>query len=140
MDWIRQYWIQGVKHDELHTDWHGPMRKLEASWLVLEERTKTLVDALLKTQDIEHLKVLKAVLEGLRARQAGRDQFVHRMRDKVFKRIHADFQPTERPTWKSGILPKDLTDVIAKLNAHKEELEKEKKKQWKANHKKQQKK
>ncbi|CAK4082188.1 unnamed protein product [Aphanomyces euteiches] len=140
MDWIRQYWIQGVKHDELHTDWQGPMRKLEASWLVLEERTKTLVDALLKTQDIEHLKVLKAVLEGLRARQAGRDQFVHRMRDKVFKRIHADFQPTERPTWKSGILPKDLTDVIAKLNAHKEELEKEKKKQWKANHKKQQKK
>ncbi|KAF0719040.1 Aste57867_1324 [Aphanomyces stellatus] len=133
MDWIRQYWIQGAKHDELHVDWQAPMQKLEGQWRLLEGRTKTLVDALLETHDTAHLKVLKAVLEGLRARQAGRDQFVHRMRDKVFKRIHADFQPMERPTWDETrrLLPKDLTDTIATLNTHKQALEKEKKKQWK---------
>ncbi|ETV97028.1 hypothetical protein, variant 1 [Aphanomyces invadans] len=135
MEWIRQYWIQGAKHNDLHVDWQHPMAALEASWRKLEARTKTLVGALLATQHVEDLKVVKAVLEGLRGRQAGRDQFVHRMRDKVFKRIDPDFQPMERPVWSDWddrhLLPKDLTSTIHALHSHKHVLEAEKKRQWK---------
>ncbi|RHY56488.1 hypothetical protein DYB30_005538 [Aphanomyces astaci] len=135
MDWLRQYWIQGDKHNDLHVDWQQPMLALEASWRKLEARTKTLADALVQSHDVDDLKVLKAVLEGLRNRQVGRDQFIHRMKDKVFKRIAADFQPMERPVWTDWddvhLLPKDLTATIAALHAHKLVLESEKKRQWK---------
>ncbi|RLO00695.1 hypothetical protein DYB28_015652 [Aphanomyces astaci] len=122
-------------HNDLHVDWQQPMLALEASWRKLEARTKTLADALVQSHDVDDLKVLKAVLEGLRNRQVGRDQFIHRMKDKVFKRIAADFQPMERPVWTDWddvhLLPKDLTATIAALHAHKLVLESEKKRQWK---------
>ena len=48
-EWIRQYWIQGRRHHDLHTWWHAPMSELVSLWSQLECLTfksiQTLLDA-----------------------------------------------------------------------------------------------
>jgi alpha-ketoglutarate-dependent dioxygenase FTO len=45
-EWIRQFFVQGAVHYELHTWWHEPIKVLLSFWLQLELRTKIVLQAL----------------------------------------------------------------------------------------------
>ena len=45
-EWIRQFYIQGAKHKELHIWWHAPMDELINFWKQLECRLKKAVSIL----------------------------------------------------------------------------------------------
>ena len=45
-EWIRQYYVQGSLHHELHTWWHAPMIVLMDLWMRLEQRTQIIIQAL----------------------------------------------------------------------------------------------
>ena len=56
-EWLRQYYIQGQRHHELHTWWHGPMEQLRVLWESLERRTAAVL------KDLEAAAEGEAVLE-----------------------------------------------------------------------------
>ena len=45
-EWIRQFYIQGPLHFQLHPWWHGPMAALLELWGKLEQRTQIVIQAL----------------------------------------------------------------------------------------------
>lgn len=45
-EWIRQYFIQGTKHHELHIWWHQPIQILLQFWLKLQQKTIASIIAL----------------------------------------------------------------------------------------------
>ena len=45
-EWLRQFYIQGKAHWDLHTWWHAPMKTLQELWQTLEWRTAKAVDDL----------------------------------------------------------------------------------------------
>lgn len=45
-EWIRQYYVQGKKHHEIHVWWHERMLELIQYWLQLQGRTVKLIEAL----------------------------------------------------------------------------------------------
>ena len=45
-EWIRQYFVQGSRHHELHVWWHDPINELLALWTKLEARSRTATLAL----------------------------------------------------------------------------------------------
>jgi len=45
-EWLRQFYIQGRKHYDLHTWWHAPLDELKQAWRQLERRTMQSIEDL----------------------------------------------------------------------------------------------
>lgn len=45
-EWIRQFYIQGERHKQLHVWWAEPMQQLLEHWRLLAIRTKFALEAL----------------------------------------------------------------------------------------------
>ncbi len=45
-EWIRQWYVQGPLHHQLHTWWHAPMQVLLDLWQRLELRSQIVIQAL----------------------------------------------------------------------------------------------
>jgi mRNA N6-methyladenine demethylase len=45
-EWIRQFYVQGKRHYELHTWWHQPMQELLELWSRLDARSSSAIQAL----------------------------------------------------------------------------------------------
>lgn len=45
-EWIRQYFIQGERHHDIHQWWREPMNELVDLWVKLEDRCKSSCDVL----------------------------------------------------------------------------------------------
>jgi alpha-ketoglutarate-dependent dioxygenase FTO len=45
-EWIRQFFVQGERHRELHKWWHKPFEKLLELWAQLECRTRLVISTL----------------------------------------------------------------------------------------------
>ena len=78
-EWIRQFYIQGRRHHDLHVWWHGPMTELIRLWTQLENQTCKCIQIL-----------LDAVKDELWAQDAATsDLLVRRDRKKLMKRKKA---------------------------------------------------
>lgn len=115
MEWIAQYWLQGVQHDKLHAWWQKPMNKLEALWLSLEAYTFRLHHSCMKMSSLIPFPVVVAFLEELKIRRKLRKFWDERRSDKIYlKRVSEQSRPVERPAFgqRDDQLPKDLSSAV----------------------------
>lgn len=45
-EWLRQWYVQGSAHADLHAWWQEPIKRLEKQWIALEERTAQALNLL----------------------------------------------------------------------------------------------
>jgi hypothetical protein len=124
-EWIRQFYVQGSKHYELHSWWHKPLIELMDLWLKLSVRTSVMVDALKDasesnkedtvTSDIGDNKARKqrakrlkrastvtsesynAAIECLIERHTKREGWLAREKDVAFETAPVECQPMSVP-------------------------------------------
>lgn len=120
MDWIAQYWLQGLEHDKMHVWWQKPMQTLELLWLTLEELTFQLYEKCISSPERVPRLAVKGFLLELESRQNNREQWDLRREDKIYqRRIAPGFRPVARPMFDpsaSNRLNKNLEVAIAAIS------------------------
>lgn len=127
-EWLRQYFVQGARHDELHAPyWRPHIDTLCALWRRLEEREARRVDtlrgahrALCSAADacrseqrrwrkqldavraMGAAEALSACLEDLRARQRRRELWQKREGDALWRRLPRPCRPLALPLFRAG--------------------------------------
>ncbi|CAM9631123.1 unnamed protein product [Chrysoparadoxa australica] len=109
-EWLRQWYIQGSQHRDLHKWWHKPIAMLLRYWVQLEARTKSVLEALCFGDDAmlgmsKKVQVKKAAfLEAFESREQISpvyDAMVEALQDRAQKR--------------SGWLQREGSEVFASL-------------------------
>eukprot|EP00937_MAST-01D_sp_MAST-1D-sp2_P006143 g6143.t1 len=122
-EWVRQFWLQGRLHSELHRWWLGPIAQLTEQWARLERRTAAQL-GLLRTAARGarcggvSTKAFDVLLQALMGRQARREDWAQRARSKA----HTRLEPGRRPV--QPVPGFDVTPLGACLTPHAQRLAK----------------
>jgi len=117
MEWIAQYWLQGVGHNAERIWWQKPMSTLERLWNDLEDLTCRLFNRCVESSI--QLAIIDALLDEFKERRRQRILWDERRADKVYqKRMSEQFRPIPRPQFsgKKDQLDKDLSAAIRQLS------------------------
>jgi len=137
-EWLRQWYIQGKLHAELHPYWHKPMDQLEGWFVELERRTLTTIEHLressskksnstsaqqqqssLVTEDL-----FDVLIEATEERQNTRAVWLERLDDPIFETMSENEKPfcskvLDRDSYnKTTHLPEILTPLVADLRKY----------------------
>ena len=90
-EWIRQWYIQGKQHAELHHYWHGPLEYMSECWNKLNTMTgQVLVE--LETGAAEE-DVYDVLIESYLERIALREKWEERLRDPLYATLPPEARP-----------------------------------------------
>ena len=102
-EWLRQWFVQGKMHADIHPYWHEPIRRLMKAYGALE-RASLKVVALLKKAASANESVpavsedlFDVMIEAFEERQKLRLQWQERYRDPIFASISEGMKPMDCP-------------------------------------------
>lgn len=90
-EWIRQWYIQGAQHAELHPYWHGPLKYLEQCWNSLNTATLIVLNDIISGVAEEDLYDI--MIESYQERIALREKWDLRLRDPLYATLDAESKP-----------------------------------------------
>jgi alpha-ketoglutarate-dependent dioxygenase FTO len=100
-DWLRQWYVQGRTHADLHSYWHKPIEVLQETYRELERFSVSITGMLKKSSK----KMLPAVsedlfdvmIEAIEERNKMRLQWHERYRDAIFSSLDEGMHPMDCP-------------------------------------------
>ena len=99
-EWLRQWFVQGKKHAQLHPYWHHPIKILIQSFCELEQKSIQLIKLLQesskhgasKSEDLCE-DLFDVLIESFTERKKKRQEWARRYKDSIFR----DLPENERP-------------------------------------------
>eukprot|EP00545_Synedropsis_sp_CCMP1620_P013574 CAMPEP_0119010458 /NCGR_PEP_ID=MMETSP1176-20130426/5023_1 /TAXON_ID=265551 /ORGANISM="Synedropsis recta cf, Strain CCMP1620" /LENGTH=611 /DNA_ID=CAMNT_0006963119 /DNA_START=69 /DNA_END=1900 /DNA_ORIENTATION=- len=104
-EWIRQWYLQGQDHADLHAYWHTPIAYMEQCWTTIHESTMTLLATLEKESQVTNNKTASSsnnnnnedlydvLIEAYQERLVWKDKWDRRLADPLYLTL----APTARP-------------------------------------------
>ena len=90
-EWIRQWYIQGVRHAELHPYWHAPLKYLEECWSSLNTATSIVLNDM--KNGVAEEDLYDVMIESYQERIALREKWDGRLRDPLYSALDAESKP-----------------------------------------------
>jgi alpha-ketoglutarate-dependent dioxygenase FTO len=129
-EWLRQWFVQGHKHAQLHPYWHDPIRVLMKSFCELEQSTVQIIKLLREAStkrgrtDSEDLceTLFDVLIESFTERINKRNEWARRYKDPIFRDLAENERPFACPCLyrdeekrSTDFLPTDLESSIIDL-------------------------
>jgi hypothetical protein len=96
-EWIRQWFVQGKLHSEMHVYWHKPIEHIKKMYKQLDNVCNSLYKALenpnLCSKDVLTEELYDAAIEALERRDDLRKAFHLRLKDPIFNSISENERP-----------------------------------------------
>ena len=103
-EWLRQWFVQGHKHAQLHPYWHNPIKVLIKSFCELEHATEKIVKLLRKASkcgatDSTDLceSLFDVLIESFAQRNNKRMEWARRYKDPIFRALAENERPFACP-------------------------------------------
>ena len=112
-EWLRQWYIQGQRHAELHPYWHKPIKFLEKTVQDLQGLYATTVKKLNSRDTGVSEDLFDVIIEGLESRRQLATQWHEREQDPLYASMDPAMQPMPLPPLCAS--PDDLRDNVTKL-------------------------
>mmetsp|Transcript_2131 Transcript_2131/g.3059 ORF Transcript_2131/g.3059 Transcript_2131/m.3059 type:complete len:523 (+) Transcript_2131:140-1708(+) len=89
-EWIRQWYIQGQEHADLHPYWHGPLRFMESCWEKLHGITMEIISGL--SSKLEN-SICDVLIEAYEERIQLREKWEERLKSSHFQTLGKESKP-----------------------------------------------
>jgi len=100
-DWLRQWYVQGRTHADLHPYWHQPIETLLRTYRELERFSVTIVNMLKKSPKKSVPAICEdlfdVMIEAIEERNKVRLQWHERYRDPIFSSLDVGMRPMDCP-------------------------------------------
>jgi alpha-ketoglutarate-dependent dioxygenase FTO len=128
-EWLRQWFVQGHKHAQLHPYWHDPIKKLIKTFCELEQTTVQMIKLLREASkrgatDSEDIceTLFDVLIESFAERINKRKEWARRYKDPIFRDLAENERPFACPCLdrdeeerSTDFLPTDLDSSIRDL-------------------------